>query len=104
MSRVTELVDRRHRREPITAVEQKAHVAGECRRVARYRDDDRYIARRERAGLRLGALARRVEQHGVEAVEILVHEGILEQIAPHYFDRLEAGRGRRRNLERGKRR
>src|ERR1700719_2227657 len=41
MRRVTELIDRRHRREPIAAIEQKAHVAGERRWIARYSDNDR---------------------------------------------------------------
>src|ERR1700683_3083948 len=49
MGRVAELIDRGHRREPIAAIDQKAHVAGERCRIARHRDDDRDIARRERA-------------------------------------------------------
>ena len=104
MRRVAELIDRRDRREPVAAVDQKAHVARERRRIARHRDDDRHAARGELARLRLRALARRIEHDGVEVVELRRTKRILEQIAPLDLDRLEAGGGRGGALERGERR
>src|SRR5580693_1464830 len=79
--RIAELIDRRHRREPITAVDQKARVAGERRRIARHGNDDGDVALRKRARLRLRALARRIEQHRIEAIELFHHEWPAEQIA-----------------------
>ena len=69
---VAELIDRRDAREPVAAVDQNAR-----RRAQRSRDCTRPRPRSgtllcELARLRLGALARRVEHHRVEALEFLV--------------------------------
>ena len=69
MGGMAELVDRRDRVEPIAAVDQDAGVAREGRRIARHRDDDGNGALGKLARLRLGALARRIEHHRVEALE-----------------------------------
>ena len=66
MGGMPELIDRRHRRQPIAAIDQNAGIAREGRRIARHRDDDGNGALGKLARLRLGALARRIEHHGVE--------------------------------------
>ena len=59
---IAELVDRRNGGELVTAADQNLRIAGERCRIARHcNDHDRHRAG-EFARLRLGALARRIEQ------------------------------------------
>src|SRR5262249_32831635 len=67
MGRITELVDRRHLAEAIAAIDQYFDVAREGDGIARHRHDDGNAALCEFVRLRFGALARRIEHHGVEA-------------------------------------
>ena len=52
---------------------------------------------RELAGLRLRALARRIEHDGVEVAQLLRHQRAAEQVADLGLDRLQSG-GRGRGL------
>ena len=70
MRRKAELVKRRDGLEAKPAVDQEARVAGEGRRVAGDRDDERQRARGEFARLRLRPGARRIEQDAVEGGEL----------------------------------
>ena len=103
MGRMAELVDRRDRGEPIAAVDQHARVARKRRRIARHRDHERHGAVGELARLRLRALTRRIEHHGVEALELLRDQRPAEQVARCGLDRLQALRRAGRLLERGDR-
>lgn len=66
MGRVAELVDRHHGLDPITAIDEQPRVAREGRDVAGNCDDDRHLACGKLERLRLRALTRRIEHHGVE--------------------------------------
>ena len=92
MRRVAELIDRRHALEPVAAIDQDPRVARECRGIARHRDHDRHLARRELLRLRLRALPRRIEHHGVEVAQFLRHQRAAEQVARLGLDRLQPGR------------
>ena len=61
-------------REPIPALDQGVSIAGKGRGIAGDRDHQRNPRRRERAGLGLGASARRVEDDGIEAPELVCHQ------------------------------
>src|SRR5687768_9617755 len=66
---VNELIDRCDTGEAIASVHQDAGIARKRRRVAGDGDDGRHVARGECARLRLGTLARRIEDHDVEPRE-----------------------------------
>jgi len=68
---VPELIDWRHRREPIAGTDQNCGIAREGRGIARYRDDQRHAACRERARLRIGSLPRRIEHDGIVGFELV---------------------------------
>ena len=99
--RIAELVDRRDRADLVAAADQQRGVAREGGRIAGDRDHDRHRARRQLARLRLRALARRVEHHGVEAFQFSGDVRPAEQVALRDLHRLEAGGRCRRALERG---
>src|SRR5271154_3460418 len=65
MRRVTELVDRRHRLDPVAAIDENPCIARERRDVAGDRDHHGDLACRELKALRLRALPRRVEYDSV---------------------------------------
>ena len=65
MRRIEELIDRRHAHETVTAVDEGARVAREGHGIAGNRDHRRHGRCRQLARLRLGALPRRIEHHGV---------------------------------------
>ena len=92
MRGVAELVHRRHLGRPVAAGDQNPRIAGKGRRVARHRNDLRDAAVREFARLRLGALARRIEDDGVERRQFLRHQGAAEEVEASCLDRLEAAR------------
>ena len=71
MNRIAELVERRHLQEAVAAVEQDARVARKRGGIAGYGDDRRSCAARKHARLRLRALPGRIEDHGIERVELL---------------------------------
>ena len=81
MSGMPELIHRRYRFEPIPAIEQQSGVAREGRRIARHRDDSGNGAFRKLARLRLGALTRRIEHQGIDALELLRHQRPAKQVA-----------------------
>ena len=60
MGGVAELVDRRDGREAVATLDETASVTRKGRRIARHRDDDGHLALGKLAGLRLGALTRRM--------------------------------------------
>jgi len=103
MRGVAELVDRRDLDEPIAGADEFAGVAGERGGIAGHRDNARNLARRQRARLRLCALAWRIEDDGVEALDLRRSERPPEEVARLDVDRLEAGGSRRTALERGER-
>src|SRR4051794_983097 len=78
---VAELIDRRDCGQPVAAADKFTRVAGECRRIAGYGDDERDAAGSEFARLRQGALARRIEDDGVETLKLGDDERPPEQIA-----------------------
>src|SRR5262249_61767612 len=86
---IRDLTDRRPSAEAIPAVDQDLGIAREGGWVARHRHDDRNAALGKLARLRLGALAWRIEYHGVEPREFLGDERTAEQVAPHRSDRFE---------------
>ena len=88
MRRVAKLVDRRHVLDSIAAVDQNPSVARKRRWIARYGDDDRYLAGGELPGLRFSALARRIEYGNVEITQLLRHQRTAEQVAGLGLDRL----------------
>src|SRR5687767_4106462 len=92
MCRVAELVHRRDLRETIAAVDQDASVAGEGGRIAGHRDHDQHFAGSEFNCLRLRALARWIEYHGLEVGTLLRGKGPAEEIAHLRIDRLQAAR------------
>ncbi len=100
MERIAELIDRRDAHELVAAVDQNARVACERRRIAGHRNHDRHGAFDQFARLRLGALARRIEHDGVEALEFRGHEGTAKQVAHLRFHRLQAAGVRRRARQR----
>src|SRR3954451_14990983 len=63
--RVTKLIDRRHALDAIAAIDQNARISGERRGIARDRHHDRDFAGGESLYLRLRALPRRIEYHGI---------------------------------------
>ena len=69
MRRIFELIDRRHAGELVTALGQNLHVARKRCRIARHRDHERHGALGKLARLRLRALTRRIEHHGVDPLE-----------------------------------
>ena len=72
MGRPAELADRLHPVEPIAAVDERPGVAGEGRGVARDIGDTRHIGGGEQRRLLLRAGAGRIEDDGVEAIELLL--------------------------------
>src|ERR1700748_2331744 len=97
MWRMTKLVDRRDALDAKAAVDQRPRVAREGGGVAGNRDHDSDLARRELLDLRLRALPRWVEHHGVVVAQFLRHQRTAEQIAGLGLDRLQPG-GRCRGL------
>src|SRR5581483_3181006 len=81
MRRVAELVDGRYGLEPVATIDQQAGVASEGGGVAGDSDDNRNLACSEFLGLRLRALARRVEHHAIELAQLLRQQGAAEQVA-----------------------
>ena len=75
MGGMPELIHRRHRFQSIAAIDQQPDIAREGRGIARHRDDDGNGALGKLARLRLGALARRVEHQGIDALELLRDSG-----------------------------
>ena len=76
-----ELVDRLNPVQPVSAVDQDAGVARESRGVAGDRDRPGHPGDREHLGLRPGAGARRIEDHGVKARELGGEKRPLVEIA-----------------------
>ena len=95
MRRIKELIDRRHARETITAVDEDAGVAREGRGIAGDRDHRGHGRCRQLARLRLGALPRRIEHHGVEPFELGRHQRAARQVTQLRRERLEPLRTRR---------
>ena len=91
MRGVAELVDRGDAIEGIAACDQDARIAHECRHIARYRNDDGYLAGGQLVRLRLRALPRRIEHHGVIVAQFRRHQRPPEQVARLGLDRLQAG-------------
>jgi len=76
-----ELVKRRHRLDPKAAVDENARVAGEGRRVAGDRRDERQRRGGERARLLERPGARRIDKRRVERSEIAGSQRTAEKIA-----------------------
>ena len=76
-----ELVDRQQFLQPVSAVLQGARVAREAAGIARGVDHARHLRARQLGRLRGRAGARRIEQHGVEAIELRRRQRIAEEIA-----------------------
>ena len=92
-----ELVKRRDRPDFVAAADENARVAGEAVGVAGNRDDQRRPGGGERARLRLGPGARRVEQHGVEARQLRPGQRPAEEVASsRLWTRAQARSPRRR--------
>lgn len=91
---MAELVHRHHVLDLVTTIDQEPRIAGEGRGVAGHGDHHRHLARGELQGLRLRALTRGIEHHGVEVAQLLRHQRAAEQVARLAPDRLQAGRAR----------
>ena len=103
MRGVAELIDRRDRRQPISAVFKDFGVPRKRRVIAGDRHNARDRALRQLTRLLLGALPRWIEYNGVQACEFLSDEGLPEEIAPDRVDWLEAARRRARLAQRADR-
>ena len=104
MRGVFELIHRRHGRQLVTAIDQDFGIAREGRGIAGHRDHQRHLALCQFARLRVRALARRIEDHGVEAFQFRRGERAAEEIALLHRDGFEARRTRRlrEGFERGR--
>src|SRR3954452_23686633 len=80
MWRVAELVDRSYALEQKTAIDKNPGVPSEACCIARDRNDHGDVAGGELAGLRLCALARRIENHRVVVTQFLRHQWAPEQV------------------------
>ena len=81
VARPQELVDRRHCLQAVTAVDEDAHVTGQRRRVAGDGDDERHLRAGQHFRLGLGAGAWRVEDHGVDRLELLPRQRLVHEVA-----------------------
>src|SRR5215212_4372785 len=88
MRRVPELVERSHALKGVAAIDEDPAVARKACYIAGYRNHHRNLAGGELAGLRLRALTRRIEHHGVIVAQLLRHQRTPEQIADLGLDRL----------------
>src|SRR4051794_6652115 len=88
MRRVPELVHGSHALKGVAAIDQDPGVARKACNVAGYRNHHWNLAGGELAGLRLRALARRIEHDGVVVAQLLRHQRTPEQIADLGLDRL----------------
>ena len=104
MRGVFELIHRRHGRQLVTAIDQDFGIAREGRGIAGHRDHQRHLALCQFARLRVRALARRIENHGVEALQFRRGERAAEEIALLHRDGFETRRmrGLSKRLERGR--
>src|SRR5262249_30845003 len=84
-----ELVDRRDLHDAITRRDKNAGIACEGRGITRYCDDSRRSGSGKLARLRLGALPRRIEYHGIEAFEFTRRQRAAQQVALLRRHRLE---------------
>ena len=104
MGAEAKLVDGRDRVDPIAARDQGFCVARECRGVAGDIDDAFDFRTRELLRLRLRALARRIEDDGVEGRKLGREQGPAEKIARLRLERFEPLRvtgGFRQGRDRG---
>ena len=98
-----ELVKRGHGLDLKTAVDENTRVAGEGRRIARDRDDERQSRGGERARLLERAGARRVDERRVEGREFFGAQWTAEKVARLGFQLAQARRRRGATGDRGDR-
>src|SRR5262245_49404807 len=84
MRRPQELIDRPQFLQPVSALLQCPRIAGEGRRIARGIDHALHLGTRQLGALRCRAGARRIEQDGVECVELGFAERVPEEIAARH--------------------
>ena len=88
----------------VATINKDAQIAGQRRRIARDRGDQRDVGARDLLGLILGAGARRIEHQPVELAEFLEAERAAKQIAALAGHALQPGGVTIRPVERRKRR